>query len=60
MADPGLSVSDVGLSLIFRGRTLSDPRRAALQRYAWLWTFENLLLAVAVYNRLLIYGAITA
>ncbi len=50
-----LALATLVLSLIFRGRTLSDPRRASLQRYAWLWTLENLLLAVAVYNRLLIY-----
>ena len=56
MADLSAGVSDNHpVALIFRGRTLHDPRRAALQRYAWLWTFENLLLAVAVYNRLLIY-----
>jgi hypothetical protein len=43
------------LSLIFRGRILNDQRVIGLQRLAWLWSAENLLLAAAVYNRLLIY-----
>lgn len=43
------------LSLIFRGRLLADRRLASLQSLAFLWSFENLLLTVAVYNRLLIY-----
>jgi hypothetical protein len=43
------------LSLIFRGRILEDPRVTGLQRLAWIWSAENLLLAAAVYNRLLIY-----
>jgi hypothetical protein len=43
------------LSLVFRGRVLNDPRLAQLTRLAWLWSALNLLLAVAVYHRLLIY-----
>ncbi len=36
-----LALATLVLSLIFRGRTLLDPRRRALQSYAWLWTFET-------------------
>jgi hypothetical protein len=43
------------LSLIFRGRILADPRASRLKRLAWIWSVENLVLAAAVYNRLLIY-----
>ncbi|QDT07732.1 hypothetical protein K227x_61600 [Rubripirellula lacrimiformis] len=43
------------LSLIFRGSILADPRLASLKRLTWVWSGANLLLAVAVYNRLLIY-----
>lgn len=43
------------LSLIFRGSILADPRLHSLRRLAWIWSGANLLLAVAVYNRLSIY-----
>jgi hypothetical protein len=43
------------LSLIFRGRILADSRVSRLQRLAWIWSAENLVLASAVYNRLFIY-----
>ncbi|HET6326990.1 MAG TPA: DUF4153 domain-containing protein [Planctomycetaceae bacterium] len=43
------------LSLIFRGRILTDSRVNRLQRLAWIWSAENLVLAAAVYNRLFIY-----
>jgi len=43
------------LSLIFRGRMLAVPRLDRLKRLAWIWSVENLVLAAAVYNRLLIY-----
>jgi hypothetical protein len=43
------------LSLIFRGRILTDSRVTRLQRLAWIWSAENLVLAAAVYNRLFIY-----
>lgn len=43
------------LSLIFRGRILPDGRVKRLQRLAWIWSVENLVLAAAVYNRLSIY-----
>jgi hypothetical protein len=43
------------LSLAFRGTILHDPRRRALRGLAWLWSLENVLLALAVYHRLFIY-----
>lgn len=43
------------LSLIFRGRVLCDPRVRRLKQLAWLWSGLNLLLAVAVIHRMLIY-----
>lgn len=50
-----LVLATVVLSLVFRGRTLDDPRLPRLRRLAWLWSLENLVLAVAVYHRLFIY-----
>ena len=50
-----LALATFTLSLIFRGRVLDDPRLPRLRRLAWVWSFENLLLAVAVYHRLAIY-----
>lgn len=50
-----LALATVILSLIFRGRVLRDPRLGRLRRLAWIWSLENLLLAVAVYHRLYIY-----
>ncbi|MCA9111698.1 MAG: DUF4173 domain-containing protein, partial [Planctomycetaceae bacterium] len=50
-----LALATVMLSLIFRGRTLGDPRLASLKKLAWAWSLENALLAITVYHRLLIY-----
>jgi hypothetical protein len=50
-----LALATMTLSLIFRGQMLYDPRLATLKRLAWVWSVLNLLLAVAVYNRLWIY-----
>lgn len=50
-----LALATVLLSLVFRGTMLRDPRLANLRKLSWIWSFENLLLAIAVYNRLLIY-----
>ena len=50
-----LLVATVSLSVVF-GRSLAhDPRRRRVERLAWLWSAENFLLAIAVYNRLMIY-----
>ena len=43
------------LSAAFRGRILLDPRLPQLQRLAWIWSAENLILAVAVVHRMSIY-----
>jgi hypothetical protein len=50
-----LALATLVLSLIFRGSVLGDPRLPRLRRMAWVWSLENLLLAAAVYHRLLIY-----
>lgn len=50
-----LGLATVLLSLIFRGRTLGDPRLKSLKKLAWIWSLENALLAVTVYHRLSIY-----
>ncbi len=50
-----LALATVVLSLVFRGRVLHDPRLPRLRKLAWLWSMENMILAVAVYNRLGIY-----
>lgn len=50
-----LALATIVLSMIFRGSTLQDPRLPTLRRWAWIWSVENFVLALAVYNRLLIY-----
>jgi len=50
-----LGLATLTLSVIFRGTILSDPRLARLRLLSWIWSIENLLLAVAVFNRLFIY-----
>jgi len=50
-----LALATATLSWIFRARILRDPRRAKLNRLAWIWSAENFLLAVTVYHRMLIY-----
>lgn len=50
-----LAVATVVLSVIFRGAILRDPRAARLRRLAWVWSVQNILLALAIYNRLYIY-----
>ena len=50
-----LGLATLMLSLIFRGSILTDPRLCRLRTLSWIWSIENLLLAVAVFNRLSIY-----
>jgi hypothetical protein len=50
-----LGLATLLLSIIFRGRILNDPRLARLRLLSWIWSVENLLLAIAVFNRLFIY-----
>jgi hypothetical protein len=50
-----LALATVVLSLIFRGTVLRDARLPRLRRLAWIWSLENVVLAIAVYHRLFIY-----
>ena len=50
-----LALSTGILSVVFGGRILQDSRLPRLRRLAWIWSLENMLLAVAVYHRLYIY-----
>ena len=50
-----LGLATLLLSMIFRGQILDDPRLARLRLLSWIWSIENLLLAMAVFNRLFIY-----
>lgn len=50
-----LGLATVILSFVFSGAVLRDARLPKLKRWAWWWSLENLLLAVAVYHRMFIY-----
>lgn len=50
-----LALATLTLSLIFRSEILGDPRRPILTRLAWIWSLQNFLLAVSVFNRMHIY-----
>ncbi len=50
-----LAMATVVLSLVFRGRILRDLRLPNLRKLAWIWSIQNFILALAVYNRLFIY-----
>lgn len=50
-----LGLATLMLSVIFRDTLLDDPRLPWLKKLAWAWSAENLLLALAVFNRLFIY-----
>lgn len=50
-----LGLATLMLSAMFRGSMMHDPRLPFLRRLAMVWAMENLVLAVAVYNRLSIY-----
>jgi len=50
-----LALATAALSAIFRGVVLQDPRLPRLRKLAWMWSIENLLLALAVYHRMSIY-----
>lgn len=50
-----LALATAVLSTIFSGSMLRDDRIAVVRRLAWIWSALNILLAAAVYNRLLIY-----
>jgi hypothetical protein len=50
-----LALATVTLSLVFSGTVMNDPRLSQLRRLAWIWSAQNLILSLAVYNRLQIY-----
>ncbi len=50
-----LALATAVLSVVFRGGVLHDSRLPNLRKLAWLWSAENLVLALAVYNRLFLY-----
>ncbi len=50
-----LALATAILSFVFRGAVFEDPRINTLRKLAWLWSLENMLLAIAVYNRMYIY-----
>jgi len=50
-----LALSTATLSFIFQGLTLNDLRVKGLKQLAWIWSAQNFLLALAVYNRLYMY-----
>ncbi len=50
-----LALATVILSLMFRRTMMHHFRLAQLKLLAWVWSGLNLLLALAVYNRLFIY-----
>lgn len=50
-----LAIATGMLSLIFRGTVLADPRIDRLKALTWIWSFENLILGMAVFHRVFIY-----
>lgn len=50
-----LAMATLMLSMIFRGNIFQDERLPKLKRLAWIWSGLNLVLASAVYNRMMIY-----
>ncbi len=50
-----LALATIMLSIIFNASMMTDPRMPALRNLAMIWAAENILLALAVYNRLFIY-----
>lgn len=50
-----LALATVLMSVMFRGRVLRDARIGTLRTLSWIWSFQNVLLAISVFNRLGIY-----
>ncbi|MCA9062335.1 MAG: DUF4173 domain-containing protein [Planctomycetaceae bacterium] len=50
-----LALATLLLSMIFRTEILRDPRLPALRKLGLVWSSLNLVLALAVFNRLFIY-----
>lgn len=50
-----LALATLLLSVMFRGDILYELRLSRLKQLAWVWSIQNLILALAVFNRLFIY-----
>jgi len=50
-----LALATLILSLVFSGHVRDDLRLPKLRLLAWVWSLQNILLSMAVYNRLFIY-----
>ncbi len=50
-----LALATLTLSVVFSRQIRNDPRLHKLRSLAWIWSLQNLLLSLAVYNRLFIY-----
>jgi hypothetical protein len=50
-----LALATIVLSVIFRTGALRDAGLGRLKKLAWIWSAENVLLAVAAYHRMHIY-----
>jgi hypothetical protein len=50
-----LALATAVLSVVFSGAMPRDDRLGLLRRLSWIWAAQNMLLAAAVYNRLMIY-----
>ncbi|MCB2155679.1 DUF4173 domain-containing protein [bacterium] len=50
-----LAISTGVLGLVFHGPLTQHPKVAVLRRAAWIWSVENLLLAMATFHRTWIY-----
>lgn len=50
-----LALATLTLSMIFNSSIQNDRRISHLKSYAWVWTALNVMLGIAVYNRLCIY-----
>lgn len=50
-----LALATGTLSAVFSSGVRRDPRVSQLRRLAWIWSVQNLLLSLSVYNRLFIY-----
>ncbi len=50
-----LGMTTVVLSMMFQGKLLNDPRVDHLRLLAWIWSALNLVLAISVVHRMMIY-----
>ncbi len=50
-----LALATLTLGVVFQGRLLVHPHLSRLKRLAWIWSSENLVLAICVFHRMQIY-----